>query len=319
MENNWYDHFLDTLSDRYPKKTQLIQALMDILYIEREAVYRRLRKDVIFSFQEIVKIASEWNISIDEIIGVSSGNIPFQMRQLDYLHPSEDETKFLQNIMQTFSSYEDSPDTEFMNICNKLPRQLFSGFEYLNKFYMFKWLYHYGNENDIVPFGQIDISKERFQLTSNYYRAIKHVPKTSFIWDRLLIDYLVSDILYFFSIQMITNEEKKFIKKDLHEFLDYMQEVANKGCYPETQKKVTLFISHLNIDTNYSYVFTPDANICFIHVFEKYEIYSFNSEIVKKFRLWMQLKKRSSIQISEVDELNRIEYFSRQRQLVDTL
>jgi len=34
---------------------------------------------------------------------------------------------------------------------------------------------------------------------------------------------------------------------------------------------------------------------------------------------WMQLKKRTSIQISEVDVKSRIEFFTAQRQLVESL
>ena len=319
MENNWYDFFIEALHHKYPKKSQLTQELVDLLYIEREAVYRRLRKDVLFPVDEIVKIASEWNISLDEIIGISTGQISFQMRKMNYLDPSDDETRFLRQIIRSIGYFKDFPNTEFMDICNKFPRQIFSGYEYLNKFNMFKWIYQYGNEDEVVPFAKIELSPERLQLTADYYQAIKKVPNTFFIWDRMLFDNFVSDIKYFNAVQMITKEEKDLIRKDLFALLDYMQEVASKGFFPETHNKVTIYISQLSINTNYSYVLTPEANICFVSVFEKYDIYTFDSEMIKHFRLWMQQKKRSSIQISEVDERNRIEYFTRQRQLISTL
>jgi len=206
-----------------------------------------------------------------------------------------------------------------MDICNKLPRQVLAGFPYLNQFYLFKWQYQYGNENEIVPYSQIVISEEKARLTKDYYEAIKLVPNSSFILDRLLFDYLISDIQYFYSIRMISDEDKKLIKKDLLSLIDYMQQIATKGYYPETQNKVNLYISHLNVDTNYNYVYTPEINICFVQVFEKYQIYTYNAEMTTNFRNWMQLKKRSSMQISEVDERSRIEYFSRQLKLIETL
>jgi hypothetical protein len=59
MKNEiWYDHFMNVLSERYPKESELAQILMDLLNIEREATYRRLCKDVIFPMHEIVKIAA---------------------------------------------------------------------------------------------------------------------------------------------------------------------------------------------------------------------------------------------------------------------
>ena len=314
----WYDRFLETLFEKYPKRPQLIQALMGLLFIEREAAYRRLRKDVAFSIHEIIKIASAWNISLDEIIGAHSGQIPFQMRRMNYLDPSKEELDFLQQIIDGIMYLKDFPDAEFMDICNKLPRQLLAGFEYLNQFYLFKWKYQYGKD-EIAAYSQISISEEQRQLTADYYKAIKYVPNTNFIWDSMIFEYLINDIRYFCSIYLITDEEKKLIKKDFHALLDYLWEVANKGYYPETQNKVNLYISQLNVDTNYSYVFTPEANICFVHVFEKYEIHTFNQEMVANFKLWMQLRKRTSVQISEVDERSRIEFFTRQRQLLDKL
>ena len=319
MENNWYDIFLDVICKKYPKKNQLTQELMDILFIEREAVYRRLRKEVAFSFQEIVKIASEWKISLDEIIGISTGQIPFQMRQINYLNPSKDEIKFLQQIIQTYKNYNEDTDSELMSICNKLPRQLLAGYERLNQLSMFKRVYQYGYEKDAVQLSQAVISKESNRISADYYQAIKNFKNTNFIFDRMLFDFLVSDIQYFYSIRIINDEEKALIKKDLNALLDYLQEVANYGYYPETQKKVNIYISQINIDTNYSYVFAPERNVCFIHVFEKYEIFTYNQDMVANFKTWMQLKKRSSVQISEVDERNRIEYFTRQRRLVSNL
>ena len=315
----WNDHFINALYKKYPKKKQLVQALTKLLSIENEAVYRRLRQDVLFSMPEVFKIASAWDISLDEIIGSTAGYISFQMRQINYLDPIDKDIKFLQFIIQSINHLRHFPDTEFMDICNKLPRQFFAGYAYLNQFYLFKWMFQYGDESENIPFSKTIISNEKLKLTADYYRAIKHVPNTNFIFDRRLFDYLINDIQYFHSIYMITDEEKELIKNDLYALLDYLLEVANKGYYPETQNRVNLYVSQLNIDTNYSYTFTPEANVCYIHVFEKYEIYTFNAEMVTNFKKWMQLKKRTSVKISEVDEKSRIDFFAKQRHLIDSL
>jgi len=320
INENWEDHFIETLYEKYPKRSKLILALMDLLSIEREAVYRRLRKDVTFSINEIVKIAYEWNISLDRITGLNLGQIPFFIQPMNYIDPSEQELKVLRQIIQNINLLKDFPETEFMDICNKLPRKLLAGYKYLNQFYLFKWNYEYGEDKgENIPFSQTIISDEKIKLDEEYYQAIKQVPNSSFVWDRQIFDYLINDILYFHSIQMISDEDKKLIKNDLSELLDYMLDVANKGYYPESQHKVNLYISQLNVNTNYSYTFTPNVNICFIHVFEKFELYSITSDMVENFRTWMQLKKRTSIQISEVDERSRIAFFAKQRQLLDKL
>ena len=320
MKNSvWYDCFMETVFARFSKKSLLVEALMSLLHLEREAVYRRLSNRVSFSIHEVVKISSEWNISLDEITGKSSGKISFLMQPINYLDPSEKEMRFLQDIVQSINDLKDFPETEFMDICNKLPRQLLAGYGSLNQFYLFKWMYNYGNKRKPVPFAQVMISEEKRQLTVDYYRAIKNVALTNFIFDRMIIANIVNDISYFHSIQMISNKEKELLKKDLYALLEYLLEVAAHGCYPETQNKVNIYVSELNIDTNYSYTFSKRKNICFVHVFDKFEIYTYDAGMAADFKKWMQLMKKSSVQISEVDNRSRIEFFAKQRAIVDIL
>jgi len=318
-DNAWYELFLDLLEKKFPNKTQLTNALISLLDTERESIYRRLRREVPFSAHEIVKMATAWGISLDEISQINSEQFSFQMKQMNYLDPSEKETTFLRYVINSLYALQNFPDTEFMDICNKLPRQILAGYWYLNQFYLFKSRYQYGDDKDTIPYSKAVISVEKKLLTEEYNRAIKFVPQSSFIFDNFIFDFLVNDIRFFHSILLITDEEKELIKKDLYSVLDYLLVVANHGCYPETQQKVNLYISDLNIDTNFSYTFSPEAKICFVHAFEKLEIYTFNSEMVANFKSWMQMKKRTSIQISEVDERSRVDFFHRQRQIVDSL
>ena len=315
----WYDYFMDALHKKFPQKVQLAQALMKLLGIEREAVYRRLRKEVIFPGYEIVKIASAWNISLNEIIGVNTGQISFLMRSTNAFDSSEKELNDLQQLVQFLDQLKDSFDSECMEICNKLPLSLISGFECIHRFYLFKWMNQYGREKKVVPFSQIIISEKELQLTSDYYQAVKNVANINYVWDIRIFHYLVGEILYYNSIQLITDDEKTLIKEDLYALLDYMSEVANMASFPETNNKVNLYISHLNIDTNYSYISTEQLNICRIHIFGKSEVYTSDPKMIKNFKTWMLLKKRSSVQISEVDEKSRVEFFIKQRELIDKL
>jgi hypothetical protein len=98
-----------------------------------------------------------------------------------------------------------------------------------------------------------------------------------------------------------------------------MADIANNGYYPETQKKVNIYISQLHLNTNYSYYYSDKLRSCRVHAFGKYDINSYEPEMVEKFRKWMNQKKRASIQISEVNERSRIEYLANQRKIVNDL
>ena len=323
MENDndtWYDCFLEALYKKYPQKSQLTEALMDLLSIEREAVYRRLRNDVVFPANEIVKIASSWDISLDEILHINSPQTQlFKLLIVQYINPSKQEFDDLQQLINFVDNFSGSPNAEYMEVSNALPKSLVTGYPILDRYYIFKWVYQYTTDENVLPFSQVVHFEKVRQLGLAYHKMIKRIPTVYYIWDNMLFNYLVSDIKYFVSIYLITEEEKQLIKNELYALLDYMSEVSGKGCFPETGNSVNLYISQINIDTNYNYFYSDTIKVSRVRAFVRYEIASTNEEMATNFRNWMQLKKRSSVQISGVDEKRRIEFFMQQRQLIDSL
>jgi len=318
-DNNWYDVFMENLLDKFPKKSQLTQEIMNLLNLEREATYRRLRKEVIFTFQEIATMASAWNISLDEVAGINSGNVTFQMRPINFLNPSPKELNGFRKRMKMLEHLKTSENSEFMEVSNRLPRPISSSFLLLYRFEIFRWAYLYNNDGALKQFNKVVIPHNLVQEFINYNKNIKCVTKTHFMLDPMVFDHLINNIQYFHSILLISDEEKEELKEELFSLLEYMMKMAVDGCYPETQNKVNLYISQLNIDTNYSYFYTDKLKVCRIHAFGKYDICSFELDMVNKFKTWMHLKKRASIQISEVNERSRVEYFAKQREIVEKL
>jgi hypothetical protein len=314
----WHDKFMEILHEKFPKNSELIEALCALLCIERAAVYRRIKNDVPFTADEVAKIAAAWNISLDDIIGIYSGKVAFQMFPFNYLNPSKKDIENLEKKIRQ-EHLVGSTNSEYMVVCNNLSRSLAAGFNMLYKFNIFKWGYEFCNEEVNTPFSKINIPTEVQTIAKQYYRNMKNVATTYMILDHLLFDNLIDEIRFFHSIMLITDKEKELIKRDLIILTDYLSEVATTGCYPETKNKVYLYISTLNVNTNYSYFYSEEVKICRVHAFNKYDIMSHNPEMIETFRSWMQLKKRTSTLISEVDERSRITYFIKLRNLIDSL
>ena len=60
---------INEMKERIPQGQNLANYLTDTLYMGKEAVYRRLRGEVAFTFDEIAVISHNLGISIDQIIG----------------------------------------------------------------------------------------------------------------------------------------------------------------------------------------------------------------------------------------------------------
>ena len=319
MNNDlWYNIFLEELFKKYPQRPALIEALMDLLSIEREAAYRRLRKDVVFPVEEMVKIAVSWGISLDEIIGIPSNEVSFKTQLLNYVTLSNRELENMKRTVDWCGSLGEIPDLEYLEACNKLPRSLSSGFPFLRRLELLNWLYQHGSE-EVLPFSQTVFTPQAAKLSSELHQCAKNYANVSYIWDEMLFHHIVRNIRYFRSIDLISNEEIELIKGDLLDFLDYMSKVAEKGYWLETGNKVKLYISHISIETNYSYFYSEEVKLCMVHAFVRNEIYSTSPMMIENFKRWMQLKKRASVLISEADERSRIGFFKMWRELVEGL
>jgi len=320
MENDaWYDYFLENLLTKFPKKSQLVDELMELLCIEREAVYRRLRKDVAFTIHEVVRIAKAWNISMDEIVNAGSNNVTFVLKPINYFDPSDTEFQEIRRRIRMLEHLRTTQNSESMEVCNKLSRSVLGGHVNLYRFSIFRWAYQYGNRKERIQFSQTNMSEEFLEEMNYYYQTVKYMETTNYIWDQMIFNYMVYDIRYFHSIMLITDEEKEVLRKELLTLLDYWSEVASRGSFPETKNKVNIYISKLNIEANFSYYYTEQLKLCRVHVFDKADITSFDTRMLADFRAWMQLKKRTSVKISEVDERGRLEFFMKQQRIVEEM
>jgi hypothetical protein len=315
----WYDNFMEILSEKYPKKSELAEVLMDLLSIERESAYRRLRKEIMFNTHEFFKIASAWNISLDEMIGVNSQKVTFQMHPMNYLEPSGDDMKFVRKRIDGLRQLKDFPNSEYVVVTNNMSRALSAGFANLYRFSILKWSYLYTDEKHILPYSQIIVTEKLFKEVSDYSQLMKDVGNTCYILDGAIFENIVQDIRFFQSIFFVSDEEKELIKQDLCALLDYLLEIANKGCFPETRNKVQIFVSVLDINTNYSYFFDGIEESARIHAFNMYDNICCNPKLIEKFKTWLYRTKKISTQISEADERSRIEFFRKQRELIDGL
>ena len=67
-------NLIEVMKEKIPDGGNLANTLMDILYIGKEAVYRRLRGEVPFTLNEASIISKKLGVSLDQIVGISYTN-----------------------------------------------------------------------------------------------------------------------------------------------------------------------------------------------------------------------------------------------------
>lgn len=313
--------FLDALKERMPNRSDLTNLLVDLLCIEKEAVYRRLRGEVAFTFSEIAIIANELGISLDSTINnvLSTKSKPYQLKMNDFIHPSELDFAMMEEYLSILKEITKDPNSTLVDSTNMLPNSLYYPYKYISRFYLFKWLYQLGCIDSMKSYSEVDYPSRIQKLRKEDEINLRHIKNTYYILDPLVFQYMINDIRYFLSINLMTEEDKELLKKDIETLLYDMEVLAIKGYFEETKNKVYIYLSCVNFDASCWYLESKDYHINMIKVFVLSNIASIDEESFIGLKRRTEALLRSSTLISVSGERQRIVFFEEQRKIISSL
>lgn len=318
MTNNPNANLIEAMKEKLPLKGQLADMLMDTLYIGKEAVYRRLRGEVPFTLQESALISRKLGISLDKIIGLSfKSNAMFNINIVDYDDPFESYYNILEKYVSLINTMPDDPNSVMGTSANIIPQTLYLKHELLAKFRLFKWMYQ-NKYIDCKSFEELDIPPKLVNIQKDYVAMTRHIHSIDYIWDNMIFQHLINDIQYFASIHLISDETKEEIKNELFLLADELEELAINGKTADGNR-VRIYVSNINFEATYSYVDTNNLQMSLIRIYSINSITTMDNEIFCTLKEWIQSLKKFSTLISESGEMQRIQFFKQQREIIDAL
>lgn len=315
-----HEKFVGAIREKIPHKATLTNTLVDLLRLEKEAVYRRMRGNVAFSFAEIASISHKLGISLDNLVGAHSAKSrPYQLNLVEYVDPIEDDYKMWGLYNERLREAREDPTSCNVECMNMLPTVFLLDYKYLTRFYLFKWYNQYGHSGRTAHFR--DIQSEEKLLAVQRVTAIesKHIKNTTYVWDPLIFQYIVNDLQYCSSIRLIDAEDVRAIKQELLHFLNRLEILAARGTYSETGNPIQFYISNINFDASYSYLETKNLRISMIRAFILNSVVSLDEKAYEIFYNWIQALLKSSTMISVSGEKQRFLFFEKQRAIIDSL
>jgi hypothetical protein len=309
---------LEVFKKNVPEKTKLVEMMMDTLFLEKGAVYRRLQGEVPFSFLEVVNIAEKLNICLSELACINSSQTgSFELNIVDYSDMDEPDYKNWEDYLSLTGFAKNDPHSELVESSNVLPISLYGGYDSLSKFFLFKCLF-FDTENRIL-YSDLKVPDRLRKIHQSYYIESRNFAKTVFIWDYLIFQYLVTDLKFFYGIKLISADDLQKIKQDLFVLLDYVEEIALNGCFEETGNPVSFYISDINLDADYCYVKLNGMHISHVRSFILNSLASINPSSFKKIQNWIHSLKKSSTLITQSGAAYRADFFEKQRMIISEL
>jgi hypothetical protein len=321
MNNDYLFHqnFIELLKDKIPHRTTLVNTITDLLMLDRDAVYRRVRGDVHFTFAEMAVIARNTGISLDALAGINSmKSKPSVLNLTTWTNLSEDDYRVFENHIKFYQLTKSAPHSEIAEASGILSHTLYSGYENLLRFYILKWCQGTGLI-DSKPFHEIVIPDRLKNLYQALFLESKHVKTTYFVWDYLLFDTLVSEIKYYMKINLVRKEDAQLLKKELLELLDYIEEIAVEGKHTETGTDVSIFISDIHFNSNYFYIDNSDQRYSMITTFVVNGYSTTDKEVFSEMKTWIRSLMKISTLISMSGARHRALFLDTQRKLIDSI
>jgi len=314
-----FKNLIEVLQDRIPQRGRLAEELTELLGIEKEAVYRRLRGSVPFSFQEIYKISTNLGFSLDSIAASTTPeNKQVSVLMLELPDLQENDYKKIEEFTDNIGRLKEDKDSESGAIGSIIPASFSAAYENIFKFYIFKRSYQFANSWKRRAYAETNTPERIKQINRELVENVRNSPKSVYIFDRQFIEYFVKDVLFFFDIRMISRDDVLLLKGDLHLLINDLERFSTNGCF-DSGSKVEIYLANIHFDANYNYIDATSYKLTTMRSFAFTDSYSFDEAVFQNMKNWLTFLKRTSTLISEGNASERIRFFETQRKIVDSL
>lgn len=311
---------IDLINENVPEHTNPCAFIADTLNIGREAAYRRLRGEVLFTFDEAALLGSQLHISLDRAMGlVGAGNVLFQLQFTDFYSTLETYNDILKKEIHFFHQIASEANTVFATAGSAIPAEFYMRHEYMAKFKFFKWLYQHGlSDPSVRTFEQMQVPEALIHRYGEYVKSVQGVKTTCYVLDDESFSHWVNAIRAFRAMHLISDESVRILKGELLQLLDEVEQIAINGQY-DNGNTVFFYLSNFDLESTYSYVSAPNCKTSIIGVFSLNSLRTPDPAIFDQVKRWIRTQTRFSTLISGCGELQRLLFFKRQRAILAKL
>lgn len=309
---------INILKYRTPKDYNTVDLLINILPLSKEAAYRRLRGEIVFTFEEVVTICKKMNISLDLLAGTKQeGTYAFHFSVIHSNDPTEGFCKMLSQIRTTLDFAEKDKNSFSARAYRTVPQEFLYMYESLAKVYTSILLYQTQPQSTPNELLKVGMSDHVFALQKDVAIGMHGINSVLVMDKRIIADY-VEIVKYYHMLGLLSAEDIVQIKKDMHCMLDDIQQSATTGLSPRG-KNLDIYISNISFDCTYTYLETFGYKAASVGIYCVDHISCEHPEICDDHKLWIDSLIRSSYLISVSGEFQRNQFFDKQRNYINTM
>jgi len=306
------DKLIEKIEQYFTDKKQIIPYLMDTLCLTKESAYRRVRKRVPFSIDELQRIADDMFWSIDELMSDKQHHkVCFNLDICMDRSPQEIYKNMLEKSAGDIKNLLTLSNLKIYAVINRLPFVYFP-FEYLFKLEYCMFL----AQHNQLPFGsaydEIHVPSEINKLKKDccyHYRLLKNV---TCVVDGNLFTYIIQVMRYFYQIRFLSKQNVVELKRELKEFFLFVEQLL-RDWKSEYYKAYSIYYTPLNLEANVIYYEWDDGKMTQLWIHEECPIVIRDYQLLQQWqKQWIESKLKHSTLVTNASPIL-------QNQLLDTL
>ena len=319
MNTRLHDNIINTIRKSIPEDTNMTNYLSDTLNIGRESAYRRIRGEINFTFDEIAKLSQDLGFSIDNVVGVKSGeNALFNIHMLQKMDYMDIYVTKLLEYGKMFREMGEQFETRSRISINTLPYFFHINYESLSRFRIYKWLYQNQKLGAHDKFADFTLPEKVLNAHKTLYHDIQAIQNVTAIIDNNVFWSAAKDLEYFYKRGLITYNELLSLKEELHDIVNVIEQMATDG-KSKWGANMDIYACSIDLEASYLHFEYGDHQFMQVRIFAISAIDSFDKELCKIQKEWIESLKRYSVLISKSGEIQRFEYTSKQHEYINTI
>ena len=198
--------FLQEVKAKLPSNISLPDEIAEVLNISTDSAYRRIRGETELSFNELKKLCTRYDISLDAVFATSYDSVLFKSRSIDVdTFTFTDYIKSATKDLEMLGNFEKS---ELIYAAKDIPMYYHSLFREIAAFKLFFWQKSIFNfpKYENLDFTLDVIPDEELNAASLVWKKYVKVP-CSEIWSNETINGFLRQIEFFYESGMIKDLE----------------------------------------------------------------------------------------------------------------
>ncbi len=305
--------FLDSIKNRFSNKEEMVDTIGKALFLNKNSVYRRLRGDTDFTFEEVCTLAQATGISLDQFIQKQNNVVSCTHRLYDKNDNALE--AFLTDTLHTFRKTVHLKNIKLFYSSKGLPFFIFLNSPKLLAFKLFVWEVGSWNAEKIheYKFNTDWLNERHLEMANEIYQCYGNIPSYE-IWSKTILESTFEQINYLRSVGCLDDTQLVVeILQELNEVLLEAKKLTDTGkkMWGSQASAFQLYQSELfNSTNNVFYVESNELSFVSWTFCDPDYVMSQDPALCNRASLWLKNLIHQSNGITNHSLKNRNEFFS---------